>query len=288
MSRSRQRGLEVGEPGGDPVLRSEGGGTVQASESCDPPHTQLPPAARVAAGAVGGKVRWRAQSALMQGLSPSSRHCQPLHQKESLMTVYARPGSADALMAYESRYGNFIGGEWVPPSGGEYFENPTPVTGQAFCEIPRSTEADIDKALDAAHGAATAWGKTAAGERAADPQQDRRPHRGQPRVARAGRGVGQRQADPRDAGRRHAVGRRPLPLFRGRHPRAGGFAVPDRRGHRRLPLPRAARRRRADHPVELPDPDGHLEAGAGAGRGQRRGAQARRADPGLDPVPDVV
>ena len=82
------------------------------------------------------------------------------------MTVYARPGSADALMSYESRYGNFIGGEWVSPSGGEYFENPTPVTGQAFCEIPRSTEADIEKALDAAHGAATAWGKTAAGERA--------------------------------------------------------------------------------------------------------------------------
>src|SRR6476469_7395860 len=83
-----------------------------------------------------------------------------------MMTVYSRPGSADALMSYESRYGNFIGGEWVPPSSGEYFENPTPVTGQPFCEIPRSTEADIEQALDAAHGAATAWGKTAAGERA--------------------------------------------------------------------------------------------------------------------------
>src|SRR6478735_1158481 len=82
------------------------------------------------------------------------------------MTVYSRPGSADALMSYESRYGNFIGGEWVPPASGQYFENPTPVTGQTFCEIPRSSETDIDKALDAAHGAATAWGKTAAGERA--------------------------------------------------------------------------------------------------------------------------
>ena len=82
------------------------------------------------------------------------------------MTVYARPGSADALMSYESRYGNFIGGEWVPPVGGEYFENPTPVTGQTFTEMPRSTDADIDKALDAAHGAAPAWGKTAPAERA--------------------------------------------------------------------------------------------------------------------------
>ncbi|OBI82378.1 aldehyde dehydrogenase family protein [Mycobacterium sp. E740] len=82
------------------------------------------------------------------------------------MTVYTRPGSADALMSYESRYGNFIGGEWVPPASGEYFENPTPVTGQPFCEVPRSNETDIDKALDAAHGAATAWGKTSPGERA--------------------------------------------------------------------------------------------------------------------------
>ncbi|MGA8545713.1 MAG: aldehyde dehydrogenase, partial [Mycobacterium sp.] len=58
------------------------------------------------------------------------------------MTVYARPGSAKALMSYESRYGNFIGGEWVAPVGGRYFENPTPITGQNFCEIPRSDEAD--------------------------------------------------------------------------------------------------------------------------------------------------
>ena len=82
------------------------------------------------------------------------------------MTVFARPGSAGALMSYESRYGNFIGGEWVAPSG-RYFENLTPVTGQPFCEVARSDAADVDKALDAAHAAAAAWGKTAPGERAA-------------------------------------------------------------------------------------------------------------------------
>lgn len=82
------------------------------------------------------------------------------------MTVFARPGTEGSLMSFDSRYGNFIGGEWVPPVGGEYFENPTPVTGQPFCEVPRSTEADIDKALDAAHAAAPEWGKTAAAERA--------------------------------------------------------------------------------------------------------------------------
>ncbi len=82
------------------------------------------------------------------------------------MTVYARPGSADALMSYQSRYDNFIGGGWVAPAQGRYFENPTPVTGQAFCEVARSDEADIDKALDAAHAAAPAWGKTPPAERA--------------------------------------------------------------------------------------------------------------------------
>lgn len=83
------------------------------------------------------------------------------------MTVFARPGSAGALMSYESRYDNFIGGEWVAPAKGLYFENPTPVTGQTFCEVARSDEADVDKALDAAHAAAPAWGKTSPAERAA-------------------------------------------------------------------------------------------------------------------------
>ncbi|WP_407685207.1 acetaldehyde dehydrogenase ExaC [Mycobacterium sp. HUMS_1102779] len=83
------------------------------------------------------------------------------------MTVFARPGTAGALMSYQSRYGNFIGGQWVAPVGGRYFENPTPVTGQAFCEVARSDAADVEKALDAAHAAAPAWGKAAPAARAA-------------------------------------------------------------------------------------------------------------------------
>ncbi|AKS30643.1 aldehyde dehydrogenase [Mycolicibacterium goodii] len=82
------------------------------------------------------------------------------------MTVFSRPGATDALMSFESRYENFIGGEWVAPVEGRYFENPTPVTGQVFCEVARSSEADIDKALDAAHAAAPGWGRTAPAERA--------------------------------------------------------------------------------------------------------------------------
>ncbi|APE16887.1 aldehyde dehydrogenase [Mycobacterium sp. WY10] len=81
------------------------------------------------------------------------------------MTVFARPGASGSAMSFQSRYENFIGGEWVAPVGGQYFENPTPVTGEVFTEVARSTDADIEKALDAAHAAAPAWGKTSAGER---------------------------------------------------------------------------------------------------------------------------
>ena len=82
------------------------------------------------------------------------------------MTVYARPGTDGALMSFEARYDNYIGGQWVAPAQGRYFENPTPVTGQVFCEVARSSEEDVEKALDAAHAAAPAWGKTSPAERA--------------------------------------------------------------------------------------------------------------------------
>lgn len=80
---------------------------------------------------------------------------------------YAQPNQANAKVSFQSRYGNFIGGEWMPPAEGRYFENVTPVTGQPFCEIPRSSAADIDKALEAAHKAKDAWGRTSVAERAA-------------------------------------------------------------------------------------------------------------------------
>ncbi|BBZ57962.1 aldehyde dehydrogenase [Mycolicibacterium phocaicum] len=82
------------------------------------------------------------------------------------MTVYARPGAEGSVMTYPARYDNFIGGEWVAPAAGRYFENRTPVTGEVFIEIARSDESDIEKALDAAHAAAPAWGKTSPAARA--------------------------------------------------------------------------------------------------------------------------
>ena len=66
----------------------------------------------------------------------------------------------------KSRYENYIGGQWVAPAKGQYFTNITPVTGNALCEIPRSSAEDIERALDAAHGARAAWGRTAPAERA--------------------------------------------------------------------------------------------------------------------------
>jgi aldehyde dehydrogenase len=81
------------------------------------------------------------------------------------MGLYAAPGQDGSLVSVQDRYGNFIGGEFVPPSKGQYFENPSPVTGQPFTQIARSTAEDIDLALDAAHGAKRAWGRTSAAER---------------------------------------------------------------------------------------------------------------------------
>ena len=67
---------------------------------------------------------------------------------------------------FKPRYGNFIGGQWVAPKGGKYFDNITPITGHPFCEIPRSDKDDVEAALDAAHAAKEAWGKTSVTERA--------------------------------------------------------------------------------------------------------------------------
>jgi aldehyde dehydrogenase len=82
------------------------------------------------------------------------------------MTVYAAPGQPDSLVTVKSRYGHWIGGQWVDPIKGEYFENISPVNGKPFTEVARGTEEDIEAALDAAHAAKDAWGKTSVTERA--------------------------------------------------------------------------------------------------------------------------
>jgi len=61
---------------------------------------------------------------------------------------------------YKAKYDNFIGGKWVAPVDGQYFDNISPITGKVFCQVARSNEKDINLALDAAHAAREAWGKT--------------------------------------------------------------------------------------------------------------------------------
>jgi aldehyde dehydrogenase len=73
---------------------------------------------------------------------------------------YAHPGTQGAIVTFKERYGNYIGGEFVAPVKGEYFTNTSPVNGKPIAEFPRSTAEDIEKALDAAHTAAPAWGTT--------------------------------------------------------------------------------------------------------------------------------
>ena len=79
--------------------------------------------------------------------------------------IYAAPGAAGATVNFKKQYDNFIGGQWVAPVGGQYFDVITPISGQVYTQAARSTAPDIELALDAAHAAADAWGKTSATER---------------------------------------------------------------------------------------------------------------------------
>ncbi|MEX5301145.1 acetaldehyde dehydrogenase ExaC [Kocuria sabuli] len=85
---------------------------------------------------------------------------------QSLTTVYAQPGTEGSKVTFKPRYEHWIGGEWVPPVKGRYFENISPVNGKPFTEVARGTAEDIDAALDAAWAAAPAWGRTPVAERA--------------------------------------------------------------------------------------------------------------------------
>ena len=80
--------------------------------------------------------------------------------------IYAAPGAVGAPVAFKSRYDNFIGGQFVAPLDGQYFDVITPISGKVYTQAARSTEADINLALDAAHAAKAAWGATAPAERA--------------------------------------------------------------------------------------------------------------------------
>ena len=80
--------------------------------------------------------------------------------------LYPNPNTENSTVQFREKYDNFINGEWVAPVDGEYFDNTSPIDGKVICQVARSKEADIEKALDAAHAAKNAWGKTSVTERA--------------------------------------------------------------------------------------------------------------------------
>jgi aldehyde dehydrogenase len=80
-----------------------------------------------------------------------------MNEMTEIVTSYTSP--------FKLRYDNFIGGRSVAPVNGRYFDNITPISGEKVCEVARSDAADIELALDAAHAAKGAWGKTSAAER---------------------------------------------------------------------------------------------------------------------------
>jgi aldehyde dehydrogenase len=79
--------------------------------------------------------------------------------------VLEKPRNLVARPEFKSHYDNFIGGQWVAPVKGQYFDNVSPIDGQSFTKVARSTKEDIDLALDAAHKAFPTWSKTSAAQR---------------------------------------------------------------------------------------------------------------------------
>ena len=79
--------------------------------------------------------------------------------------LYAYPNTENSPVQFRKKYDNFINGEWVAPIDGEYFDNSSPIDGKTFCQIARSKAADVEAALDAAHAAKDAWGKTSVTDR---------------------------------------------------------------------------------------------------------------------------
>ena len=71
----------------------------------------------------------------------------------------------DVKFPFKAKYGNFINGQWEAPKSGQYFDNTSPITGEVICQVARSNEEDINLALDAAHAAKDAWGRTSTTER---------------------------------------------------------------------------------------------------------------------------
>jgi hypothetical protein len=167
-------------------------------------------------------------------------------------TLPASASSFASTIPIRARYENWIGGEYRAPVRGQYFTNISPITGQPLCEVARSTHEDVDRALDAAHAAAVSWNVTSATTRSimlnriADRMEANLSSLAFIETIDNGKPI--RETTHAD-----------LPLaidhfryFAGVLRAQEGSLGRTRQRHRRLSLPRAPRRRRPDHPLELP------------------------------------
>jgi aldehyde dehydrogenase len=81
------------------------------------------------------------------------------------METMTNPRKALDRPNFKPQYDHFIGGKWVAPSNGEYFDNISPIDGKPFTRAARGNKQDIEKALDAAHEAFPSWSVTPAATR---------------------------------------------------------------------------------------------------------------------------
>ncbi|WP_282175128.1 aldehyde dehydrogenase family protein [Vibrio diabolicus] len=79
--------------------------------------------------------------------------------------LYSQPNTDGAVVNFKAKYENFIGGEWIEPAEGRYFTNTSPVNNTTICEVPASTQSDIDLAVASAHLARASWAATSVTER---------------------------------------------------------------------------------------------------------------------------
>ncbi len=190
-----------------------------------------------------------------------------------------KPGEYGFPLKLKARYDNFIGGEWVAPADGEYYQNLTPVTGQLLCEVASSGKRDIDLALDAAHKVKDKWAHTSVQDRAAilfkiaDRMEQNLELLATAETWDNGKPI--RETSAADV---------PLAIDHFRYfascirAQEGGISEVDSENCG-LSLPRTVRRGGADYSVELPAADGELENGSRAGGGQLCGAETRTSYP---------
>jgi hypothetical protein len=173
-----------------------------------------------------------------------------------------------------SRYENFIGGQWIAPAKGAYFDNISPTTGQVICQIARSQAEDVELAIDAGHAAADKWGRTSVTDRArilnriADRMEEYLPFLAAVETYDNGKPI--RETNLADM---------PLAVD---HFRYFAGCIRAQEGS----LGELDDDTVAYHSLEFSDFDGRLEIGTGAGRRQLRGTQTGRADTAVHPGAD--